>query len=289
MGAMISKETCMHTFQTPNPVRLRLEIPKGRVQVIAVETAETTVELVPMNGDMLAQAWIAEAQVAQHGDEIVVMVRKHGLAFFGVGGAIEATIRVPLGSAADLTTGSGRITTDGRLGNVRAASGSGAVILAQVADVHAHTGSGEITIASASGSANAKTGNGRVTIGKVGGDARIATGSGHAELAGAAGEAHVTTASGNIDVGEAGDILEAFAASGRIRVRRADHGRVKAKSISGGVSVGVAAGVSAWLDLSTTSGRVRSDLESAGEPGPGEKSVELRLETVSGNIEVQRA
>ncbi len=278
----------MHTFQTSAPIRLRVEIPKGRVQVLAADIRETTVELVAMNGDSTALAWIAEAEVSQRGDEILVLVRKHGLAFFGVGGAIEATIRVPAGSAANLSTGSGRITTDGRLGDVRAASGSGAITLAQVADAHARTGSGEITIAAASGSADAKTGNGRVTIGKVGGNVRIATGSGHAELACAAGQAHLTTASGNIDIDEAGDRLEAFAASGRIRVRRADHGRVQAKSISGGVSVGVAQGVAAWLDLSTLSGRVRSDLESTGEPGPGERSVELRLETVSGNIEVQR-
>ncbi len=279
----------MHTFQTPGPARLRVEIPKGRVHVTAAQVTETTVELTAMNGDATALAWIAEAEVAQRGEEIVVLVRKHGLAFFGVGGAIEATIRVPVGSSADLSTGSGRITTEGRLGDVRAASGSGAVNLAEVADVKARTGSGEIVVTSASGSADAKTGNGRVSIGTVGGDVRIATGSGHAELASAVGEAHLTTGSGNIEVGDAGDGLRAFAASGRIRVRRADHGRVSAKSISGSVSVGVADGSAAWLDLSTVSGKVRSDLRSAGEPEPGEKSVELRLETVSGNIEVQRA
>jgi hypothetical protein len=43
-------------------------------------------------------------------------------------------------------------------------------------------------------------------------------------------------------------------------VRRADHGRVRAKTTSGGVSVGVADGVAALLDLSTMSGRVNSEL-----------------------------
>lgn len=279
----------MHTFETPQAIRLRVEIPKGRVRVIAADVAQTTVDLVPLRGDPIAAAWIAEAEVAQRGDAVVVLVRKHGLAFFGIGGAIEATIRVPAGSDANVSTGSGRIETEGRLGDVRAASGSGAIHVAQAAAAHARTGSGDITVDSAAGAADVKTGSGRVVLGEVGGDARVVTGSGSTELAGAAGEARLTTGSGNIEVAAAGDRLEAFAASGRIHVRRADHGEVKARTVSGSLSVGVAGGSSAWLDLSTLSGKVRSDLDSAGEPGPGEKSVRLRLESVSGNIEVQRA
>ncbi len=277
-------------FETVNPARLRIEIPKGRVQVIAsAATTQTVVELVAMKGDPVAQSWIDEAEVAQRGDEIVVLVRKHGLAFFGIGGAIEATIMVPAATAATIGTGSGRIETEGPLGDVRAGTGSGHIHVAAGADVHVRSGSGDIVIDAASGTADVKTGSGRIVIGQVGGDVRVATGSGHAEVASAAGEARVTTGSGNIEVGDAGDRLEAFAASGHVRVRRADHGKVRARTVSGHVSVGVATGTAAWLDLSTLSGKVRSDLETAGEPGPGEKSVELRLETVSGNIEVQRA
>ena len=105
----------MHTFETPQAVRLRVEIPKGRVRVIAGDVAQTTVDLVPMRGDPVAAAWIAEAEVAERGDEIVVLVRKHGLAFFGIGGAIEATITVPAASDANIATGSGHtfIVDDG--------------------------------------------------------------------------------------------------------------------------------------------------------------------------------
>ena len=268
----------METFQTPAPVRLRIEIPKGRIRVVAEASSETRLELTAIHGDA-APGLIADAEVAQRGDEIVVRIDRHGLGFLGIGGAIEATLHAPLGSAAHLSTGAGRIETDGRLGEVNASSGSGAIRLDDSAEIHARTGSGEIVIASSSGSVDAKTGSGRISVGKVGADARIATGSGHAELAQAARDATLTTGSGNIEIGQAGDSLEAFAASGNVQVRRADHGRVRAKTISGRVSVGVAKGAAALLDIRTMSGRVNSELEPRRRPHEGEPRVELTLST----------
>jgi hypothetical protein len=285
----MTQDTRMQSFQTPGPIRLRVDIPKGRIRLVAEETGVTRVELTAIHGDATALDWIADAEVAQYGDEIVVRIRKSGITLFGIGGGVEAEIHAPVGSAAMVSTGSGRIETTGRLGEVTAATGSGAIRLDDCAEARARTGSGEIVIASASGSVNAKTGSGRITVGKVGGDARITTGSGHAELAGAAGDASLTTASGNIEIGQAGDSLEAFAASGNVQVRRADHGRVRAKTISGRVSVGVANGAAALLDISTMSGRVNSELDPGAAPNDGEPHVELILSTLSGNVNVARA
>jgi DUF4097 and DUF4098 domain-containing protein YvlB len=279
----------MHTFQTPAPVKLRIEIPWGRIKIVAEEAAETRVELTAVNGDAAAREWIAGAEVIQSGDEIVVRGRKPRLRLFGFGGAVEASIHAPVDSGATLSTGAGRIETAGRLGEISASSGSGAIRLDQSCGARARTGSGPIDIAGSTGSVDAKTGSGRVTVGTVGGNARITTGSGHAELAGASGEATLTTGSGNIEVGQAGDSLEAFAASGNVRVRRADHGRVRAKTISGEVRVGVAGGAAALLDISTMSGRVNSELEAGAAPGDGEKRLELVISTLSGNVNIARA
>lgn len=285
----MSDDRRMQSFETPAPVRLRVDIPKGRIRIVAEETGATRVELLAANGDATARALIADAEISCVGDEVSVRVRRPGPRLFGFGGSIHAEIHVPLDSAVRLSTGSGRIETVGRLGEVNASSGSGAVRLDACAEAHARTGSGDIVIASTIGSADAKTGSGRVSVGKVGANARITTGSGSAELAGAAGEATVSTASGNIEVGEAGDSLEAFAASGRVWIRRADHGRVRAKTFSGGISVGVANGAAALLDVSTMSGRVNSELESGAAPGAGERQVELILSTMSGNVDLARA
>jgi hypothetical protein len=285
----MTENTRIQDFQTPGPARLRIDLPKGRIRLTATAATTTRVELIAIHGDPVARAWIAEAEISQSGDEIVVRVHKRGLSLFGLGGGVEALVSVPLDSAARLTTGSGNIETIGRLGEVSAESGSGRVHLDDCAEARARTGSGDIVIASTSGSANAKTGSGRISIGKVGGNARITSGSGSAELVEAAGDARLTTASGNIEIGQAGDSLEAFAASGNVQVRRADHGRVQAKTLSGRISVGVARGTAALLDISTMSGRVHSELESGGAPGPGEKQVELVLNTMSGSVNLARA
>ncbi len=293
------------TFQTPAPIRLKVEIPKGRIKVIAETTAETRIELVAIHGDDLARQWISEAEIAQSGDEVLVRVRRPGgaygldlgamieslLAFatVGHGGAIEAVIHAPLESAARLFTGSGSVETTGRLGEVSAGSGSGAIRLDDCAKARAHTGSGEIAIAATTGSADVKTGSGRVVMGRIGGDATVMTGSGRTELGEVAGEAKVTAGSGNIDVGQAGDSFEGFTASGKIEIGRVDHGRVRAKTVSGRVSVGVARGTSALLDISTMSGRVRSELEPGPPPAEGEPRVELVISTLSGDVNVARA
>ena len=285
----MSDDRRMQSFETPAPVRLRVDIPRGRIRLVAEETGATRIELLAAHGDATARALIADAEIVQVGEEISVRVRKSGPRLFSFGGSIHAEIHLPLGSAVRLSTGSGRIETIGRLGEVNASSGSGAVRLDECAEAHARTGSGDIVIAAASGSADAKTGSGRITVGKVGANARITTGSGSAELAGAAGEATLSTASGNIEVGEAGDSLEAFAASGRVWIRRADHGRVRAKTFSGGISVGVANGAAALLDITTMSGRVNSELESGSAPRADERQVELILSTMSGNVDLARA
>jgi Putative adhesin len=285
----MNEEKRMTSFQTPTPARLRVEIPRGRIKVVAEETSETRVELTAIHGDAVARDLIAQAEVVQNGEEILVRIPRARRGLFGSGGAVEASIHAPLGSAATLSTGAGRIETTGRLGAVSASSGSGAIRLEETGEAHARTGSGEIDIASASGGVDAKTGSGRIAVGKAGGDVRIITGSGHAELGEAAGAARVTTASGGIEVDQTGDSLEAFAASGRIDIRRADHGRVRARTISGEVSVGVAGGTAALLDITTISGRVDSQLDAGAAPAEGEQPVELTISTMSGNVRVARA
>lgn len=273
-------------FETLSPIRLRVEIPAGRVFVTAEKTGQTLIEMTAKGGN--ARAWIADAEVSKHGEEIVVIIRKPDGLFWGGRGSVDVNIRLPEESWAAITTGSGHIDTAGALGKVRARSGSGAIRLDDCGEVYARSGSGEITVRLCAGSVDAKTGSGHVTVGKVGADARIVTSSGGAEIDEVAGDARVHCASGHIEVGQAGDSLDAHAASGSIRVRRADHGRVSARTGSGSVRVGVANGTAALLDVSTLSGRVDSELQPSDAPGDNEKRVELILSTMSGNVTVAR-
>ena len=278
------------SFETPAPAKLRVGLPFGRITVTAEETAVTRIDLSAPNGDSNARDWIEQAEIVQLGDEIVVRGPKLRFSLFNLwGGSIEASVHAPLGSDVALSIGAGRVETTGRLATVRASTGAGNVHVAECAEAHTHTGAGNIDIAAVSGSVEAKTGAGTVRIGKVGANAEINTAAGNARIEEIAAAARMKTAHGNIEIGAVGDSLEAFTSSGNIRVSRADHGYVRARTVSGGVSVGVANGVAAHLDLSTVSGRVRSELEAGGAPKDGEPSIELVLSTVSGNVSVARA
>jgi hypothetical protein len=287
MGAMNENERT-EVFETPAPIRLKVEIPAGRITLIAEATGETHITLTAVNGSATARQLIADAEITQSGDDVVVRIPQSAVRLWGLRAAVDAEIHLPLESAATVGTGSGAIESFGRLGLVRASSGSGAIRLDECAEAQAHTGSGEIAVKGASGSVDAKTGSGHVTLGKVGADARIATGSGHAEIVAVGGDARVHSASGHIEIGQSGDSLNAYAASGSIRIHRADHGRVTARTISGGVRVGVPNGTAALLDISTMSGRVNSELEPGQAPSADERQVELILSTLSGNVTVAR-
>jgi DUF4097 and DUF4098 domain-containing protein YvlB len=286
MGALMDRH---HSFETPSPTRLRVEIPNGQITVTASQTTTTQIELSAPHHDSGAMAWVADAEIAQIGDEIVVRGPKISLSLFRSWGPIEARVSLPLGSDACLSMGAGGVETRGRMGKITANTGAGSVRLDDCDEARAHTGAGNVEIAAVSGSVDTKTGAGKVTVGKVGANATIVTAAGNAKVGDIGGWAKFTTAHGNIEVERAGDNLEAFTASGNVDVGRADHGRVRAKTVSGRVSVGVPAGVAALLDISTLSGRVRSDLAASSAPGDGEACVELILSTVSGNVNVARA
>jgi DUF4097 and DUF4098 domain-containing protein YvlB len=78
-------------------------------------------------------------------------------------------------------------------------------------------------------------------------------------------------------------------ASGDVQLDAVRRGEVQLSSMSGDVRVGVAAGTSVWLDLSTASGRTRSDLTDLGPHGPGGRpDLTLHVRTASGDIDLRR-
>src|SRR5260221_14217483 len=80
MGKM-KEHSRSHTFETPAPVRLSVENPKGRIRIFAEATETTRIELIAT--DAAARARVDEAEVTQSGEEIVVRIPRMGLALFG--------------------------------------------------------------------------------------------------------------------------------------------------------------------------------------------------------------
>ena len=58
----------MHTFTTPGPITAVLDIPAGRIQVIAADRAETTVEIRPADPGKGRDVKLAEQITAAYAD-----------------------------------------------------------------------------------------------------------------------------------------------------------------------------------------------------------------------------
>ena len=252
-----------HRFPTDGPVDLRVRNGRGTVEVTADDIAETLV-------DVSGRHDVGNVRVSASDDgrQVVVEVPKS----WRPGGPprFDITVRVPLGSTADLSAASASITTRGMLAKVDAKTASGALSIEQVeGDCHAHTASGG------------------VELGMIGGTVDLRSASGDLRVARVGGRCAARTASGSIDVGWAGDLVNATSASGHVTVRDAAHGEVSCRSTSGNVAIGVRKGTLVWLDLHTVSGRTRCSLRDETAPDGGREEVlPVKASTVSGDITI---
>ena len=118
-------------------------------------------------------------------------------------------------------------------------------------------------------------------------DVNVASADVHLERVDAA---DVNSASGDVRIDEALGRVEVNTASGDVDLRSVAEGDVKVNSASGDVAVGIASGSRLWVDAQSLSGDTSSELELEGapsdDPGP---LVELRVQTMSGDISVRRA
>jgi DUF4097 and DUF4098 domain-containing protein YvlB len=278
---MTTEET-MHTFETPNPVTLRVELWQGSVDVTAEDTDTTTVEL---RGD---EELIEAAKVEQRGNEVVVLMPKIKSGLFRRSAEVDARIVVPKQSNARIQTASADIRTHGDLARVEAASGSGDVEVDQASEAEVRTGSGDISVRKVQGDCNTKSGSAEVMLGKIGGDCDVLSGSGDVLIDEVAGKLKVKAGSGDIILKSSGDGVDAMAGSGDLLLRRVERGRVKAKTGSGDITVGVAAGTAAYLDVMSVTGDVSSELDGAEAPVDGELTAEIFVQTGSGDVVLQR-
>ena len=179
---------------------------------------------------------------------------------------------VPAGLFFNLTTGSADITITADIARSKLVSGSGDLSLGVATDVTCTTGSGSISISEVHGEgARLQTGSGDIRIGEA-----------YCPLSAKSGSGDVLVST--IHHAE----LRASSGSGDISVPSTT-GSVDLRSASGSLTVGIADGLPAWLDLNSVSGRIRIALDPGPEPAADEPFVSVRARTASGEIAVYRA
>lgn len=260
----------MTEFDRSTPVTVSLQMQRGIAEIVAEERPSIRVDVTAEDGTDAAD----RLRIVLEGDSLVVHA-PDGLPWqWRRTPKLLVSIRVPLDSSLVVKSAAADIRAMGRYATARASLASANAYLEWV-----------------TGDAHLKAASGVLTADRVGGSLRVSSASGELHVGDVTGDVHADTASGDITIREVGGSLDASTASGDLKIGTLSRGRTRLRSASGDIAVGVAAGTGVWLDLSTASGKTSSDLTLDGQPTPADRhaTLELRIRTASGDIDVHRA
>jgi hypothetical protein len=271
----------METFHTPGPLTLRLQVPAGEIEVEATTTQETTVEVEPLRTDEATLAAVEDTRVELRdrgaGQELRVDVPQKGSTSrlgFLFSRSPEVRVRVVCPEGADLVVRSRSADVDGR---------------GRFTSLDVETTSGDVEVTEVDAAAKVQAVSGDIRLHRIGAVAQLATVSGDVSVDSCGGTATLESVSGDLQLRDAGDAVTLKSVSGDARADNTGLGPVSAQSVSGDVRIGVRPGLQVWIDAASRSGDVNSELAvGEGQPGSGPVA-ELRLQSVSGDIEIVRS
>jgi DUF4097 and DUF4098 domain-containing protein YvlB len=261
----------MPTFDTPEPIAVRVEAAAGSVRLVATDRDDTVVRVRAHDESRAADVRAAEQTQVHYDTGKLTVSPRRGFTLFR-GGAVDIDIVLPSRSRLKASVASADVRAEGGYADCKIASASG--------DVDLDVVEGNLKVATASGS---------VTVQAVTGNASVATASGGATIGDLDGDLVFKAASGDLSVARLCGGLRAQTASGSVTVTTAVRGAVSAFTSSGEVGVGVVEGTAARLDLITGSGAVTNLLESADAPAEGDDTLLIHVRTGSGDIDIHRA
>ncbi len=261
----------MQSFDTPEPISLRLHLDAGTVQIVAGDVTTTTVDLRPVDDDD-SDGWqkVEHSQVELDSGVLVIRTPKRHRS--GTGSGLRLRVSLPLDSRLVANVASANLHCSGRMAQVGVKSASGRVSVGEV--------TGDLSVSTASGGVEVMHAQSALSV---------QTASGDVEIVRSDGDLQVSAASGDIAVREAGGSVQARSASGNVEVGCASSGSLSVVSASGDVEVGVRAGTAVWLDLSSQSGRTSSELPVEHDASAQPCSLNVRVRTASGDITLRRA
>ncbi|SOD86766.1 DUF4097 family beta strand repeat-containing protein [Streptomyces sp. Ag109_G2-15] len=193
----------MQKFDTPAAISAVLDIPAGRVQFIAADRGDTTVEVRPANPAKSRDTKAAEEITVSYADGVLrIAAPTPGNQLFGPSGSVEVTVQLPAGSRIEAKTASCELRGVGRLGDVVFEGAYRQIKIDEAASVRLTATDGD------------------VEVGRLGGPAEISTARGDIRIAEAVrGTVVLRTQSGDITVGAAAGVsatLDAGTTYGRV-------------------------------------------------------------------------
>ncbi|MFD3639503.1 DUF4097 family beta strand repeat-containing protein [Streptomyces griseus] len=193
----------MQKFDTTAPVTAVLDIPAGRVQFIAADRTDVTVEVRPADSARNRDVKAADRIEVTHGDGVLrIAAPAGGSRILGDSGSVEVTVQLPAGSHVEARSGAAELRGVGRLGDVAFDGAYRRIKIDEAASLRLTAVEGD------------------VEIGRLGGPAEVSTARGDIRIAEATrGTVVLRTQSGDISVTAAAGVSAALDAG-------TGHGRV---------------------------------------------------------------
>lgn len=179
----------MQKFATTAPISAILDIPAGRIQFIAADRADTTVEILPADPSRSRDTKTAEqATVAYVGGVLRITASAPGNRLTGPSGAVEVTVQLPAGSRVEAKAASAELRGVGRLGEVVFEGAYRQIKIDEADGVRLTAIDGDVEIGRLNGPAEISTARGDIRIAEaVRGTVVLRTQSGDISIAAATG------------------------------------------------------------------------------------------------------
>ena len=283
----------MPTYDTPHPVSATVELVVGDLRIVAADRTDTVVEVRPSDPGSDADVRAADQTRVEYADGLLLVKtpKQRGLGLFGKPGSVDVTVDLPARSKVQVDSGVGGVRSTGTLGACRVKSGAGDVQLDRVEGgrLSLEIGAGCVEVDTVAGRADISTGSGRLQVREIDGPAVVKNSNGDSWIGLVTGDLRINAANGDIAVDRADGDVVASTANGGITVGAVTRGTVSLKTGFGEIEVGIPAGTAAKLDVSTSFGRIRNQLESTDGPQETDETVDLRARSGYGDIVIRRS
>ncbi|HZE32747.1 MAG TPA: DUF4097 family beta strand repeat-containing protein [Actinoallomurus sp.] len=178
----------MQKFDTPAPISAVLDIPAGRVQFIAADRADTSVEVLPADASKGRDVKAAEQTKVEYADGILRIETSAKNQILGPSGSIEVTVKLPADSQVEAKAASAELRAVGRLGDVAFEGAYHQIKIDEAASVRLTAIDGDVEVRRLGGPAEISTARGDIRIAEaVRGTVVLRTQSGDISVSAAAG------------------------------------------------------------------------------------------------------
>ncbi|MFI6055337.1 DUF4097 family beta strand repeat-containing protein [Streptomyces violascens] len=154
----------MQKFDTTAPISVVLDIPVGRIQIIAAEQAGATVEVLPANASKSRDVKAVGTTTTVYQDGVLRIENPVKNQYFGASGCLDVTLHVPAGSHIEAKSGGAELRTEGPLGDIAFDGAHGVVQVDEATSLRLAVHASDVTVGRLTGNGEIRVAKGDISI-----------------------------------------------------------------------------------------------------------------------------